>query len=262
MRILLTNDDGYSAPGLLVLKTAMSRVGDVLVIGPEHNFSASGHVKTMHKPLRINPVMLADGSTAYAASGAPSDCVALVALGALDFKPDVVVSGINPNHNLGHDVTYSGTVTAAIEGTINGFPSVAVSVDTPDAYSDAAEFAARLAVTAFEKGLPRDVLLNVNVPARPIHGVRITRMGKRLYRDELVVRNDPRGQRYYWIGGERPSGIPDADTDIWAVQNGYISVTPIQLDLTGYAWIEWLRTWNLSFDGGAHPDSAQQSSQG
>ena len=248
MRILVTNDDGYAAPGLLELRTALTSVGEVLTLAPEHNFSASGHVKTMHKPLRIGEVKLADGASAYTASGAPSDCVALVALGAFDFKPDLVVSGINPNHNLGHDVTYSGTVTAAIEGTINGFPSIAVSVDSGSAYAMAARFAARLAVMVFEKGLPRDVLLNVNVPSGSLRGAYVTRMGKRLYRDELVVRHDPRGRPYYWIGGEQPSGIPDVGTDIWAVQNGYISVTPIQLDLTAHAWMESLRAWNLGMD--------------
>jgi len=246
MRILVTNDDGYSAPGLLALKIALSKVGTALVVAPERNFTASGHVKTMHKPLRINPVELADGSTAYAASGAPSDCVALVLLGALDFMPDVVVSGINPNLNLGHDVTYSGTVTAAMEGSIGGVPSIAVSAASAEVYQDAADFTAGLVVNVFEKGLPRDVLLNVNVPLRPFQGVRVTRMGKRVYRDELVVRHDPRGRPYYWIGGEQPSGIPDEGTDIWAIQNGYVSVTPIQLDLTGHAWIESLRAWNLT----------------
>src|SRR3990172_9158133 len=132
MRILVTNDDGYAAPGLLALKTALSRIGAVLVVAPEHNFSASGHVKTMHKPLRISEVKLADGSIAHATSGAPSDSVALVLLGAFDFKPDVVISGINPNHNLGHDVTYSGTVTAAMEGSIGGVPSIAVSVESAE----------------------------------------------------------------------------------------------------------------------------------
>jgi len=247
MRILLTNDDGYSAPGLLALKEAVAQVGEVRVVAPERNFTASGHRKTMHKPLRISEVRLADGSIAYATSGAPSDCVALVALGAFeDFKPDVVISGINPNHNLGHDVTYSGTVTAALEGAINGFPSLAVSVDAPEAYPVAARFAARLAARMFDKSLPRDVVLNVNVPAPPIRGVQITRMGQRVYRDELVVRRDPRGRPYYWIGGEHPSGIPDDGTDIWAVQNSYISVTPVQLDMTGHAWLESLQAWNLT----------------
>ncbi|HLF27258.1 MAG TPA: 5'/3'-nucleotidase SurE [Anaerolineae bacterium] len=245
MNILVTNDDGYNAPGLLALKTALAQVGTVLVVAPEHNFSASGHVKTLHKPLRISEVSLADGVRAYAASGAPSDCVALVLLGALDFKPDLIFSGINPNCNLGHDVTYSGTVTAAMEGAIGGVPSVAVSTASAETYPAAADFAARLAVRVIEKGLPRGILLNVNVPRLPLHGVRITRMGQRVYRDELVVRHDPRGRPYYWIGGEQPSGVPDEGTDIHAIENGYISVTPIQLDLTAQVWIDPLQGWNL-----------------
>jgi len=246
MNILITNDDGYAAPGLLALKTALSNVGTLRVVAPEHNHSASGHVKTMHKPLRLSEVKLADGSTAHAASGAPSDCVALVLLGALDFKPDLVFSGINPNCNLGHDVTYSGTVTAAMEGAIGGVPSVALSAASAEAYPAAAEFAVRLAQRVFEKGLPREVLLNVNVPDPPVRGVQVTRMGTRVYRDELVVRRDPRGRPYYWIGGDHPSGVPDDGTDIWATDNHFISVTPIQLDLTGYAWLDAVRAWNLS----------------
>jgi 5'-nucleotidase len=156
-----------------------------------------------------------------------------------------VISGINPNHNLGHDVTYSGTVTAAMEGSIGGIPSIAVSVESAQVYAEAADFAARLASTVVEKGLPADVLLNVNVPSQPIRGVQITRMGTRVYRDELVVRHDPRGRPYYWLGGESPSGIPDEGTDIWAVQNGYISVTPIQLDLTAHRRLDSLRAWDL-----------------
>jgi len=246
MNILVTNDDGYTAPGLLALKSALAQVGDLLVVAPEHNFSASGHVKTMHKPLRISEVQLADGSPAYATSGAPSDCVALVLLGALDFKPDLVLSGINPNCNLGHDVTYSGTVTAAMEGAIGGVPSLAISVDAAEAYPVAAGFAARLAAQVADKGLPRGVLLNVNVPRPPVRGARVTRMGQRVYRDELVVRRDPRGRPYYWIGGERPSGVPDDGTDIWAIGNGYISITPIQLDFTAHDWIAPLREWSLA----------------
>jgi len=246
MRILVTNDDGYDAPGLLALKKALARVGEVLVVAPEHNFSASGHVKTMHKPLRINPVYLSDGSPAYTTSGAPSDCVALVLLGALDFAPQVVVSGINPNNNLGHDVTYSGTVTAAMEGAIGGVPSIAVSAATAEVYQYAAEFAGRLAVQVVQAALPADVVLNVNVPSPPVLGARVTRMGKRVYRDRLIVRHDPRGRPYYWIGGEQPSGIPDEGTDIWAIQNGYISVTPIQLDLTAHDRLPSLRAWDLS----------------
>ncbi len=246
MNILVTNDDGYSAPGLLILKQALEKVGTIVVIAPDQNWSAGGHVKTLHKPLRLNKVQLADGSDAYASSGAPSDCVALVLLGAIDFKPDLIVSGINPNPNLSHDVTYSGTVTAAMEGALSGISSIAVSVEDSAAYEAAAQFAAFLAPIVYQHGLPREVLLNVNVPAGQIKGVQLTRLGQRVYNDELVARTDPRGRPYYWIGGSVPTGVPDDGTDVGALHHGYISVTPIQMDMTAYKFMETLQTWKLS----------------
>ena len=246
MKILLTNDDGYAAPGLLVLKRALAEIGDVAVMAPDQNWSAGGHVKTMHKPLRISKVQLADGSGAYTSSGAPSDCVALVLLGAIDFKPDLIVSGINSGPNLGHDVTYSGTVTAAMEGTLSGIPSMAVSVEASEAYASAADFAARLAPIVLRQGLPPNVLLNINVPRGPIKGIQITRLGQRVYHDELVARVDPRGTPYYWIGGEAPTGLPDDGTDIGALHHGYISITPLQMDMTATNFIETLKTWSLT----------------
>ena len=243
MNILVTNDDGYSAPGLLILKQALEKVGAVTVVAPDQNWSAGGHVKTLHKPLRLTSVRLADGSEAYASSGAPSDCVSLVLLGVIDFKPDLIVSGINPNSNLGHDVTYSGTVTAAMEGALAGIPSIAVSVEDAVAYEHAAQYVAQLAPIVQQQGLPRDVLLNVNVPAGEIKGVQITRLGQRVYHDELVARIDPRGRPYYWIGGSMPTGIPDDGTDVGALHNGYISLTPIQMDMTAYQFMKTLQTW-------------------
>jgi len=245
MNILVTNDDGYSAPGLLILKQALEKVGQVTVVAPDQNWSAGGHVKTLHKPLRLNKVQLADGSDAYASSGAPSDCVALVLLGAIDFKPDLIVSGINPFPNLSHDVTYSGTVTAAMEGSLSGIPSIAVSVDDASAYETAAAFAARLVPIVLAHGLPREVLLNVNVPTGPIKGVQLTRMGERVYNDALDARIDPRGRPYYWIGGSAPTGIPDDGTDVGALHNGYISITPIQMDMTAYRFMETLKEWKI-----------------
>jgi len=248
--ILVTNDDGLEAGGLLALKNALSAVGRVTVMAPDHNWSASGHVKTLHKPLRVNEVRLADGTPAFATSGAPSDCVALACLGFIQEPIDLVVSGINQGYNLGHDVTYSGTVTAAMEGVISGIPSIAVSLGwRPEMdYECAARFAARLAPRVLEAGLPPYTLLNVNVPNLPqdqIKGVRITRQGLRKYRDELVKRLDPRGRPYYWIAGEPSSEMEEEDTDVWAVENGYISVTPLQLDLTAHAMVEQLRNWKL-----------------
>jgi len=259
MHILITNDDGVDAPGLLALKCALDAIGETLVVAPEHNWSASGHRKTMHKPLRLLPVQLGDGTPAYAASGSPSDCVALVMLGALSAvspRPDLVVSGINPNPNLGHDMTYSGTVTAAMEGVISGVPSFAMSTDAreaarrgvPDPFDVAAEFAVVVARKILAEGLPPDTLLNVNVPGRAqadLAGVQVTRLCRRIYRDELVERADPRGRPYYWIGGEEPTAEPGEDTDFWALEHSFISITPLHLDLTAYQQMERLQGWSL-----------------
>jgi 5'-nucleotidase len=252
MHILLTNDDGVNAPGLLALLQEIRKLGHVTVLAPDHNWSASGHVKTMHRPLRVKEVLLADGSSALTSDGAPSDCVALALLGLLQEKIDAVVSGINPNANLGHDVTYSGTVTAAMEATIWGLPGIAVSLDVPENhsgpvdYAPAASIARRIVRAAFERGLPKNVLLNVNVPYLPdaqIQGMCITRQGLRVYRDRLDRRVDPRGRPYYWIGGEAPTGVPEEGTDFGALAAGAVSITPLHLDLTAYQAQEELRAW-------------------
>lgn len=248
--ILVTNDDGVRAPGLLALKDACATVGDVTILAPSHNWSASGHVKTMHKPLRVEQITLADGTEALATSGAPSDAVALALMGLVERSVDIVVSGINHGPNLGHDVTYSGTVTAAMEAAIAKLPAIAVSLNTQDQadFQPAASFAASITRATLDRGLPEGTLLNVNVPALAadrIAGVQVTRMGLRIYRDELVRRTDPRGKPYYWIGGPAPTGVEEEGTDIWAVANGYISVTPIQLDLTARSFLPALRDWNL-----------------
>ncbi len=250
MHILVTNDDGVDAPGLLALNEALRTVADTTVFAPSHNWSASGHVKTMHKPLRVGETNLADGTPALTTSGAPSDCVALAFLGVVERPIDMVVSGINQGPNLGHDVTYSGTVTAAMEGAIAGVPAIAVSLVSYLAadFTCAAQVAARLAKTVIENGLPAETLLNVNVPAVPegeIAGVMVTRMGLRIYYDELVRRVDPKGRPYYWIGGKEPGGVLEKGTDLWAVANNYISVTPLQLDLTDHALIEQVKQWKL-----------------
>ncbi len=252
MNILVTNDDGVDAPGLLALQQALREVGEVTVFAPDHNWSAAGHTKTMHKPLRVKQTTLLDGTSAYSTSGAPSDCVALVTLGLLDHQPDLVVSGINQGANVGHDITYSGTIAAAMEAVISGIPALAVSLDSYQSrgFAYAAQVAARLAKLVLRRGLPPNTFLNVNVPAVPqdqgeIAGVRITRLGKRVYSDKLVERQDPRGRNYYWIGGEPPSGVPEEGTDIWALANGYVSVTPLHLDMTEYQMMEELERWGL-----------------
>jgi 5'-nucleotidase len=252
MHILVTNDDGVMAPGLLALAQEMRRLATVKILAPDRNWSASGHVKTLDRPMRVKEVQLADGTRALASDGAPSDCVALAILGLFPEKIDLVVSGINLTANLGHDVTYSGTVTAAMEAAIWGIPGIAVSLDTPDNhlgqldYGPAARISRRVAAGVIQHGLPRDTLLNVNVPALPedqIKGIRPTRQGLRVYRDLLVRREDPRGRPYYWIGGEAPTGVVEEGTDFGALAEGYVSVTPLQLDLTAYRTLEEMRTW-------------------
>ncbi len=252
MHILVTNDDGVTAPGLLALAQALRPLGEVTVLAPDRNWSASGHVKTLDRPLRVRPTTLADGSPALTTDGAPSDCVALPLLGLLDKKVDLVVSGINPWANLGHDVTYSGTVTAAMEAAIGGLPGIAVSLNTPPQhqgerdYEPAAEVGRRVAEQVIANGLPPNTLLSVNVPYFPlaeIKGFHITRQGLRVYRDELVRRTDPHGRPYYWIGGEFPDGVPDDGTDFGALAQGFVSITPLHLDLTAYAAMDGLKGW-------------------
>ncbi len=254
VHILVTNDDGVQAPGLLALAQQLRTLGEVSVLAPERNWSASGHVKTLDRPLRVKEVVLADGSPAFASDGAPSDCVALALLGFLPQKIDLVVSGINPNANLGHDVTYSGTVTAAMEAAIWGLPGVAVSLNSPPnhpgalEYGPAAKVASLVADEVLHKGLPAGVLLNVNVPYlsfEQIQGFRITRQGLRLYRESLERRTDPRSRPYYWIAGEAPTGIVEDGTDFGALAEGAVSVTPLHLDLSAYQAMPELRSWKF-----------------
>lgn len=249
--ILLTNDDGVNAPGLLALKQAVSAVGEVVVFAPDHNWSAAGHGKTMHKPLRVHEVELADGSTALATNGGPADSVALAVLGVLPQRPDLVISGINLGANVAQDMTYSGTVAAVLEACISDIPGISISLATRDGgdadFGCAARFVASLAHRVLKCGRS-DLLINVNVPAIPcdeIAGVEITRLGRRIYRDVLVEREDPRGRKYYWIGGEPPTGVIEDGTDYAALAAGKISVTPLQLDLTAHHLVEGLRKWQL-----------------
>ncbi|MBN2388700.1 MAG: 5'/3'-nucleotidase SurE [Anaerolineales bacterium] len=252
MHILVTNDDGVQAPGLLALAQELRQIGQVTVFAPDRNWSASGHVKTMERPLRVRQVTLADGSPALTTDGAPSDSVALALLGVVKEKIDLVVSGINPHENIGHDVTYSGTVTAAMEAVIAGVAGIAVSLHSPENFHGPLDYAAaavvgrRIAAKALAEGLPEGILLNVNVPYLPleqIKGLVVTRQGLRVYRDALDARQDPRGRPYYWIGGEFPIGIPEEGTDYGAIQSGFVSITPLQLDLTARQALETLKTW-------------------
>jgi 5'-nucleotidase len=252
--ILVTNDDGHQAPALAILARALRTVGQVTVFAPDHNWSAAGHTKTMHKPLRVAHGTLADDIPLFITTGTPSDCVGLALLGLVTEPVDLVVSGINIGANLGHDVTYSGTVAAAMEGAVIGKPAIAASMEHDESgartgdLEHAAGFVARLAAQVLERGLPRYGLLNVNFPAVPaneITGVRVTRLGIRYYHDVIVERTDPRGRPYYWIGGRPPTGEPEEGTDVGALACGNISITPLNLDMTDRGQLARISEWPL-----------------
>ncbi len=238
MRILVCNDDGIRAAGIRALEAALQPLGDVWVVAPDREQSAAGHSLSLYRPLRVEEL----DERHFAVDGTPTDAVNLAINGIMKVRPDLVVSGINHGANLGDDITYSGTVSAAMEGTLLGVPSIAVSLagrDTLD-FSLAAGFAGRLAVLVGARGLPRDTLLNVNVPGVPaaeVRGWRVTRQGKRRYGDAIVEHLDPRGRKYYWIGGDDLGFVPAEGTDCTAIADGFISITPLHLDLTNYASI-------------------------
>jgi 5'-nucleotidase len=249
--ILVSNDDGIFAPGLLMLANAMRKFGTVTVMAPEENQSANGHRKTLTKPLRVTPVRLGEGISAYSVDGSPADCVALALMGILPSPIDMVVSGINRGANLGQDLTYSGTVAATLEATIFGKPAVAFSYQDRSLeadYSPCHDVAQKVVAQVLAHGLPPKTLLNVNIPNVPeIKGVQITRQGTSIYHDQLITRLDPTNRPYYWIGGEAPSGdVTVEGTDIWAVHHGYVSVTPVHLDLTAHQMIAQLQSWTLA----------------
>jgi len=240
--ILLTNDDGISAPGLISLKEELDGLAQLEVYAPDRNWSAAGRTMTLHKPLRVSEVKLLDGTIGHMTSGAPSDCVSLALLGLLDRRPNLVLSGINAGLNVGEDITYSGTVAAAMEGVRGGIPAIAVSLQVD---TDTPKLVGFLLDSAL---LFPGVLLNVNIPSLPAGRptkVRITRLGEHAYSNYLVRGEDPRGRNYYWITGEPvdESASQNEGTDIWAIANGYISITPIHLDMTEYSLLEELRSW-------------------
>ncbi len=253
-RILVTNDDGIESRGLLALKQALEPLGDIYVLAPDTNQSAVGHTKTFMRPLRVRERLLADGSVGYSVDGSPTDAVSLAFLGYFDVSFDLVASGINYGANLGDDITYSGTVAAAMEAVLSAVPAFAISQEYhehPD-FTLAAQIAYVAAVNILQNGLAPGELININVPAIPAEecrGVEVTRMGKRIYQDELVERIDPRGTPYYWIGGPPPSGLAEPGTDFDAVVNKRIAVTPIQLDLTARRLLGRLNSWSWNLPG-------------
>ena len=245
MLILVTNDDGIHSPGIRVLADHLAPLGEVLVVAPDRERSAVGHSLTLQSPLRAEEIE----SGRFAVDGTPTDCVHLGIHGLLERRPDLVVAGINRGSNLGEDITYSGTVSGAMEATLMGVPAFAVSLEGPSFqaadFAVAADFARRLARQVLERGLPADTFLNVNVPAGAPGGVCWTRQGKRIYGDLVVEKLDPRGRKYYWIGaGEL--GFQDLEgTDFHAVRLGNISITPLHLDLTNYRSFDLLASWDL-----------------
>lgn len=252
--ILVTNDDGYLSPGLLALRQALSAVGEPWVLAPDRNWSAASRTRVFHKPLRFSSARLPDGKEVHITNGSPSDCVLLALLGLAPRRPDLVVAGINIGANIGHDVTYSGTVAAAMEAASAGVPAIAVSLDlgpeggaepSPD-YEIAAEITAQVARLVLAGGTTvARTLINVNVPRGVPKGVRVTRLGGKIWSDDLVRGQDPRGRDYYWLSGEMLSSPPPGkeDTDVWAVLSGYVSITPLHLDLTAYPVLNDLRQW-------------------
>lgn len=251
MRILVTNDDGVQADGLFALQAALQAIGEVVVVAPERQQSASGHAITLHKPLRLTETTLRDGTRAFMSNGTPSDCATLGVLEAMNEDVDLVVSGINRGPNLGWDVHYSGTVSAAIEASVIGKPSFAVSVasyDEPFHWDGAAQFAARLAQWLLGHPLPPYCIVNVNVPNLPIErlrGVRVTTQGRRQYVDRIEKRHDPQGRAYYWLGGSLAQEAAGAEpgSDVRAVADGFVSLTPIHLDMTAYDLTAHLAEW-------------------
>jgi 5'-nucleotidase len=246
-RILVTNDDGVFSEGLKLLAAGLSEIAEVIVVAPDREQSATGHSLTLHRPLRMQQI----DENFYSVDGTPTDCVNLGVLWLLkDRKPDLVVSGINFGSNLGDDVTYSGTVSATFEGTLLGIPSVAFSQEVGDPFSfeKGALFARRFIEVLLDEDLPDDLLLNVNLPAGPLSGVLFTRLGKRVYKQVVVEKEDPRGRRYFWIAGT-PEWQHEDGTDHAAVSSGQVSITPLHLDLTDYRGLESNEIWRSRLDG-------------
>ncbi|RPF49682.1 5'-nucleotidase /3'-nucleotidase /exopolyphosphatase [Thermodesulfitimonas autotrophica] len=249
MRILLTNDDGIFAEGISVLRKALEKTAEIYVIAPDRERSATGHSITVHRPLRVREAGFRSPRVrGWVVDGTPADCVKLGLEALLPEKPDLLIAGINLGPNVGTDVLYSGTVSAAVEGIINGIPSLAVSLAThqePD-FSWAVRFVVSFLPEFTRQVVPAGTLLNINVPPGVPRGVKITKLGNIRYVNVIDMRTDPRGRTYFWMAGE-PLDLNgnDPDTDVRAVKDGFISITPVQIDLTDYLFIEKLKNWSL-----------------
>jgi len=249
LTILVTNDDGIQAPALTALREVLADLGRVIIVAPDRDQSTTSHALTLWKPFRIEK----PEPDVYAVEGTPTDCVVVATQGLLEEPPTIVVSGINHGPNMGDDVFYSGTVAAAIEGALQGLPAIAISMsvardERPD-FSVAARFTRRVVDEVIARGIPAKTALNVNVPnlrSGTYKGVKITKLGTRIYQDRLIEKTDPRGRSYYWIGGDEPIWKEEEGTDFHAVSNGYASVTPLKLDLTDYREMVEMKRWELT----------------
>ena len=241
---MLCNDDGIDSPGLEALERQFKAKADVYVVAPRNEQSAVSHSLTLHHPLRKRKIT----ERKYSIDGTPTDCILIGLQVVLPKTPDIIVAGINRGPNLGADVTYSGTVAAALEGALAGINSIAVSLSdrVTDDFEAAAKITDDIVSLVLKNGLPSDTLLNVNIPYNTngeVNGYRVTRLGKRVYKEEMVAKTDPRGRKYYWIGGEEPGCIIEAGTDFEAMENGKVSITPLHFDSTNHDVIKELGKW-------------------
>lgn len=244
LRILVTNDDGIASPGIHAVAAALGALGEVWIVAPDRERTAVGHAVTLHKPLRITKM----APRVFMVNGTPVDCVNLALVKILPAPPALIFSGINRGVNLGDDVMYSGTVSGALEGTILGIPSVAVSQEGGETFrfEVGAQYAARVAAEVLRHGLPAETILNVNipdVPLRSIKGVKVTCLSRRRFNNPIVEKVDPRGRKYYWIAGTRQSWSRQQDADHEALERRLVSVTPIRLDTTYHAMLDHFRAW-------------------
>jgi len=247
--ILVTNDDGFFSKGIQTLAEVLQELGEVYIVAPDRDRSAVSHALTMHRPLKVDLIK----EKCFSVNGTPTDCVVVGVKKLLPREPDLLVSGINKGANLGEDVTYSGTVSAAIEGTILNVPSFAISLvgERPFRYETASHFALRIAKFVLEKKLPTDTLLNVNVPNKAlqeIKGIKVTNQGKRSYENSIHEIYSPWGEKQYWIGGGIVSWQKMEGTDIQAIMENYVSVTPLHIDLTNYQALDYLRDFYRYFE--------------
>jgi 5'-nucleotidase len=251
--ILITNDDGIYSPGLSALKNALSPLGNVITIAPDRDNSAISHALTMNRPLFLKKLE----KDTYCLNGTPTDCVAIGLNKVVSHRPDLLVSGINSGPNLGDDISYSGTVSAAIEGTMYSVPSLAISLSHPEPgrYTAAETIIQTLALKTIQHGLPAETLMNVNIPAtETVKGIRVTRQGRRIWKQAVQEIKDPYGKSHYWIGGGTPLIDAGHDTDVHAIENGYISITPIHLDHTNHEGISYFKEDLLLEELSPNPD--------